>query len=236
LWKIFHKPAFKTASRVWDDILLRLVQSKQAGENDGRRLRSSQYMSRYKTIIHKTVQESMSRNDMQPELQHDKSRIQLFEGLAKAYTADRALIKALPVFAKASVSTELTATFDLYAAQTEEHIAALRKIFKMLGERPVQTTTPMKHLVQQVQMTLDRHSADPVRRELGLIIKTKEIEACQIFLYSSIYNAAQTCGYTEIARIIKTAVCHETERLSVLAKLESSFLSAWPTVRKLTNR
>ena len=150
----------------------------------------------------------------------------LVEGLEEAFWSGQLLLPMLPRLAKAACSPELTSTFDLHAAQTDEHMVRLKKIFRILGTRPQRTSTVMNRFLQEAHAVLEQPERDPVAGDLALIAVAKKMSTYQVALYDSLHSMALSSGFSEIAKLLKTIVGQEDERQLILAKLQKNFQAA----------
>jgi ferritin-like metal-binding protein YciE len=147
--------------------------------------------------------------------------LQFVKVLKEVLQAEKQLIKVIPCFAKASISKELTATFDLHAAQTEEHIATIMKIFDLLGQAAEHTDTQIKELLPNTNMAMD---SDPFTSDISLILAAVKLEKYQISIYNSLVSMAKQQGLFEIEKLLRTILNHEIERQHVLSNLEHLFI------------
>ena len=159
----------------------------------------------------------------QTTLTRDKIGNLLLEKLGEALWAEQALVEMLPSFAKASFSMELTSTFDLYAAQTEEHITRLDKIFAKVGVTPQLRPTELSTLLVPAGKVLDGQEMQSPSRDIALIMAAKRITSYQIAFYEWLENIAQSKESPEIKDLIQNIINQERERLHILLRLETSF-------------
>lgn len=164
-------------------------------------------------------------NYFQNTLTGDKIGSLLLEKLGEALWSEQALVEMLPAFAKASFSMELTSTFDLYAAQTEEHIARLDKIFTKIGLAPQLRATELSTLLVSAGKVIDGLEKQSPERDIALIKAAKRITSYQIAFYEWLGNIAQSNDSQEIKDLIQNIVHQEQERLHILLRLEASFKS-----------
>ena len=69
--------------------------------------------------------------------QQAKQLDELFhEGLKDIYFAEKKILTALPKLAKAARSKDLADAFEKHRAETEEHVARLEEVFKLIKEEP----------------------------------------------------------------------------------------------------
>lgn len=150
----------------------------------------------------------------------------LFEKLGEALWAEQALVEILPSLAKSSFSMELTSTFDLYAAQTEEHIARLDKIFKTIDQMPQKRPTELSTLLAGARKVMEDHENPSPASDVALVIAAKRITSYQIAFYEWLWTMAQNSSFPEIRDLIQNIINQEKERQHILFKLEKSLKSA----------
>ena len=86
--------------------------------------------------------------------------------------AEHALMEMLLSFAKSIFFMELTSTFDLYAAQTED-TARLDRIFKTIGQRPQQRPTELSTLLTQARKVIDDYKQQSPACDVALVVAAK---------------------------------------------------------------
>ena len=91
----------------------------------------------------------------------------------EALRAEHALVEMLLSFAKSIFFMELTSTFDLYAAQTEEHTARLDSIFKIIGQQPPQRPTELSTLLTQARKVIDDYKQQSPACDVALVVAAK---------------------------------------------------------------
>jgi ferritin-like metal-binding protein YciE len=64
------------------------------------------------------------------------------EGLKDIYFAEKKILTALPKLAKAAQSKELVDAFEKHRTETEEHVARLEQVFKLIKQEPHGKTCP----------------------------------------------------------------------------------------------
>jgi ferritin-like metal-binding protein YciE len=147
------------------------------------------------------------------------------EKIREVFFAEQTLQKILPRLAKAASSLELTSTFDLHAAQTEEHVKKLKPIFYMLGERPEpRVWYVVSSLVDEYYYLLINPEEDSSQRELKLIKTTQELEKYLIATYDSLFRMARDMEFSEAAAALHLIMNQEQARLNVLQKMQKHWL------------
>jgi ferritin-like metal-binding protein YciE len=143
----------------------------------------------------------------------------LVEELKDLYSAESQLLKALPKMAKAAESEELQEAFTNHLKQTEGQVKRLEKVMKKLGESPKgKKCKAMEGLVAEAKEVLEE-DAEPVLRDLALIVAAQKVEHYEIAGYGSARTLAEISGESEIAEILQETLDEEGETDKLLTKI-----------------
>jgi ferritin-like metal-binding protein YciE len=141
--------------------------------------------------------------------------------LQDAYNAETQLTKALPKLAKAAVSSDLRAGFELHLKETENQIERLEQVFEQIGAKAnSHTCKAMKGIVAEGEEIMDL-GLDKDARDAGLIAAAQKAEHYEIALYGTLCAFAKQLGHTEAASLLHQTLEEEKrtdEKLSQLAK------------------
>jgi ferritin-like metal-binding protein YciE len=145
----------------------------------------------------------------------------LLQGLKDSLATEHTLITLLPRYAKASVSLELTSTFDLYAAQTEDNISKLRQAFKLLGQNPAQGSTRIYRIINKVLKSSIIVEAGYSVSDPDLVMLAQDMVRYQIDEHSKLQKNALTNGCTQISDLLADKTSQLAERQLSLIKLQA---------------
>ncbi|KAA6436771.1 DUF892 family protein [Dyadobacter flavalbus] len=154
-----------------------------------------------------------------------KKLMEIFlDALKEMHWTEQTHIEMLPKLAKGAASLELTATFDLHTAQSEEHLAKLVTIFHYLDLQPESATCmAMKELMNKAVAIL--HNTDPqtLSRDLSLIMAARNVEVFEAAAYHALSGMAAAIGLYEVSDILLSIYRQENETAQILSRL-----SGWP--------
>jgi ferritin-like metal-binding protein YciE len=139
--------------------------------------------------------------------------------LKDLYSAESQLVKALPKMAKAATSPDLKAGFEAHLKQTNEHVARLERIFKVLGESPKgKHCKGMEGLIEEGKEMIEE---DPGAEELdaGLIAAAQRVEHYEIAGYGCVRTYAKLLGQNEAVTTLQETLNEEKETNSKLTGL-----------------
>jgi ferritin-like metal-binding protein YciE len=143
------------------------------------------------------------------------------EELKDTLDAEKQLLKALPQMARAAVSPELKAAFELHLQQTQEQIARLQKIFKRLQE-PTRgkKCKAMAGLIREGQEFLGEDAVEEII-DVGLITIAQKIEHYEIAAYGCLATYAKILGFMEDKELLGQTLQEEKStdgKLTMLAE------------------
>lgn len=172
--------------------------------------------------------ESINLTVQRPQLTSgDKKKLmEIFvDALKEMHWTEMTHIQMLPQLAKGAASPELTATFDLHTAQSEEHLAKLINIFNYLDLTPEsRTCTEMKELMDKSVAMLYKTEPHTLSRDLSLIMAAQQIEMVEMATYNALSGIAAAVGLYEISDVLLSIYRQENETALILSRL-----SGWAT-------
>jgi ferritin-like metal-binding protein YciE len=125
------------------------------------------------------------------------------------YDAEQRITKALPKMADAATNKELKSAFQKHLRETEQHVARLEKVFKILGKSPQsETCEAMKGLIKEGEEAVNA-AGDPDVRDAALIAAAQRVEHYEIAGYGTVRTLAQQLGQDEVARILQQTLDEE---------------------------
>src|ERR1035438_7607306 len=139
--------------------------------------------------------------------------------LKDLYSAERQLVKALPMMAKASTSEDLRAGFEGHLKQTRDHAARLEKIFNALGESPKgKKCTGMEGLIKEGAGMIDK-DLPPQELDAGLISAAQHVEHYEIAGYRCVSTYAKALGEEQALSLLRQTLEEEKETDKKLTQL-----------------
>ncbi|MFN0219899.1 MAG: ferritin-like domain-containing protein [Hyphomicrobium sp.] len=151
---------------------------------------------------------------------------QLFEHtLEDIYYAENQLVKALPKMAKASDSAALQKAFTGHLKETEEHVARLEQIFKLLGKKPKATPCPAIKGILEEGEDLMSHVKDADTRDAAMIGAAQAVEHYEITRYGTLASWAMLLGKKDVAAILEKTLKEEHAADQKLTKLAEGRLN-----------
>ena len=124
------------------------------------------------------------------------------EELKDVYDAEKQLLKALPLMARAAQSQELKDAFEQHTAETQEQKRRLEGIFKRLNEPAKgKKCKAMSGLIREGQEFLGE-DAVPDIVDVGLITMAQKIEHYEIATYGSLATYAKLLGFEDDKQLL----------------------------------
>ena len=131
------------------------------------------------------------------------------EGLKDIYFAEKKILTALPKLAKAAQSKDLADAFEKHRAETEEHVARLEEVFKLIKQEPHGKTCPaIMGLVEEGQEIAKEYKDSPAL-DAGLLAAAQAVEHYEITRYGTLIAWAEESGKAAIARLLTTTLNEE---------------------------
>jgi ferritin-like metal-binding protein YciE len=133
----------------------------------------------------------------------------LTEELKDLYSAEKQLEKVLPKFSKTANSTELKGAFDNHHKETENQIARLDKIGKMLGIKlNGKKCKAMEGLVAEGKEIIEENAEKDVK-DVALIAAAQKVEHYEIASYGCVVAYATALDYPEISSVLQETLNEE---------------------------
>jgi len=141
------------------------------------------------------------------------------EGLKDIYFAEKKILTALPKLAKAAMSKDLTDVFEKHHAETEQHVARLEQVFKLIKQEPHGKTCPaIMGLVEEGQEIAKEYKDSPAL-DAGLLAAAQAVEHYEIARYGTLRTWAQELGHKDAVTILSKTLDEETKTDTLLTKL-----------------
>jgi Mn-containing catalase len=113
--------------------------------------------------------------------------------------------------AQAAKNPKLKEAFEKHLVQTEEHIARVRKVFELLGEKAEpKPCKAMMGLIEEGQETIEESSEkEPLAADLSLIAAAQRVEHYEIACYGTARALARQLGEFDCARLLSHTLGEE---------------------------
>jgi len=141
--------------------------------------------------------------------------------LKDIYDAEHRLTKALPKLAKTAASEDLSQAFEDHLRETEEHIARLEEIFKIMGETPKRKTCKaMVGLLEEGKELMDEDALEHIK-DLGIIAGAQKVEHYEIATYGCLRTWAGMLDESKAVKLLQKTLDEEfaaDEKLTAIAQ------------------
>lgn len=147
----------------------------------------------------------------------------LIEELQDAYSSETQILEALPAMAEAASSPQLKQAFQTHLQETDGQVKRLERIFQILQADPAgNTCEATQGLIEEAEEIMDQ-GLSPEVLDVALIMAAQKVEHYEIASYGSLRTLAETCGMTDIAKLLDETLGEEKatdEKLTQLAEGE----------------
>jgi len=141
------------------------------------------------------------------------------DSLKDIYWAEKALTKALPKMAKMASSENLINTINDHLSVTQEQVARLEEVFKLIGEKAsAKKCDAMEGLIKEGENIMEETQAGPVR-DAGIIGASQKIEHYEIASYGTLAAYAKTLEEDEALALLEQTLEEEKEADSLLTEV-----------------
>jgi ferritin-like metal-binding protein YciE len=150
----------------------------------------------------------------------EKNLHSLFHDTLKdIYFAEKKILSALPKMAKAAHSEELTAAFEKHEGQTEEHVARLEKVFRLIDQKPQgKTCDAIMGIVEEGQEIIKDYKGSPAL-DAGLVAAAQAVEHYEISRYGTLKAWAEELGLRDAVQLLDATLAEEKETDLALTEL-----------------
>jgi Mn-containing catalase len=135
----------------------------------------------------------------------------LVDQLKDLLHAETQLTGALPKMAEAANHPKLKEAFEKHLVQTESHIARLKRVFEMLGEKAEpKPCRAMMGLVEEGEETIEEgREKEALSADLALIAAAQRIEHYEISAYGTAKCLARQLGAFDGAKLLSHTLGEE---------------------------
>jgi ferritin-like metal-binding protein YciE len=143
------------------------------------------------------------------------------EQLRDIYSAEKQILKALPLMAERASNDELKTAFTQHEEQTRVHTERLEQVFESLGEKAkAEHCQGMEGLLKEGQHMMGM-KGDPDVIDAGLITAAQRVEHYEIAAYGSVRTYAERLGFRDQADLLQRTLDEEGKtdhRLTAIAE------------------
>ncbi|PGH57688.1 hypothetical protein CRT60_06770 [Azospirillum palustre] len=147
----------------------------------------------------------------------------LIEELQDAYSSETQILEALPAMADAASSPQLKQAFQTHLKETDGQVKRLEQIFQILQADPAgNTCEATQGLIEEAEEIMEQ-GLSPEVLDVALIMAAQKVEHYEIASYGSLRTLAETCGMTDVAKLLDETLSEEKatdEKLTQLAEGE----------------
>ena len=143
----------------------------------------------------------------------------LIEQIRDIYDAEKQLVKALPKFAKAADSDDLSDALTDHLEETKQHVVRVEQIFGLMGVAPKgKPCKGMKGLLEEGSEAAEEDDGE--LRDLAIIAGAQRVEHYEIAAYGTVRTIAESLGLDDVAELLQQTEDEEAaadEKLSEIA-------------------
>jgi ferritin-like metal-binding protein YciE len=136
-------------------------------------------------------------------------------------SAEHIIVKMLPELRKEAQHPEAKSAFQEHETETKEQIKRLQQAFKLLGEKPEESTCYATEGLKQEHEALHDEKPTPEMLAMAGLLGAAKTEHYEIASYGALVQMAKDLGETEIADLLQQTLTEEeamAKRVTGLAK------------------
>ena len=128
---------------------------------------------------------------------------ELFHNTLKdIFFAEKKILAALPKMAKAADSEDLAAAFEKHRGETEEHVARLEQVFRLIEEKAQgKTCAAIMGIIEEGQEVMKEYKGSPAL-DAGLLAAAQAVEHYEMSRYGTLRTWAEELGLDEAADLL----------------------------------
>src|SRR5271156_5799289 len=160
----------------------------------------------------------------------DKKTVQdlLDDEIKDLYSAEKQLTKAIPKMAKGSHDAALSAAFKNHLKETEEQVARLEEVGRLLDIKPAgKKCEGMEGVIKEGAEALEEEGDENVL-DLGIIGAGSRVEHYEMAGYLTAISLAERIGENEVVSLLKKSLAEEQGAENKLRKIAANLLSGAP--------
>lgn len=156
----------------------------------------------------------------------DKTLHDLFyDTLKDIYFAERKILSTLPKMAKAAQQPDLKAAFLKHEDETEEQVARLEKVFKIIGEQPrAKTCDAIMGIIDEGKEMMDEYKGTRAL-DAGLLAVAQAVEHYEISRYGTLKTWAEELGFSDAVQLLDATLTEEKNTDKSLTQLAKTVVN-----------
>jgi len=150
----------------------------------------------------------------------------LIEQIQDIYDAEKQLVKALPVLAKAAESADLSAALQNHLQETKGHVSRLEEVFSTIGARAKgKTCKGMKGLIEEGNEAV-KEQEEGALRDLAIIAGAQRVEHYEIAAYGTVRMLAEELDLQDAVTLLEETENEEKKADETLTNVALSLYDA----------
>ena len=144
-------------------------------------------------------------------------------------SAEHIIVKMLPELRKEAQDPDAKSAFQEHEAETKEQIKRLTQVFKLLGEKPEESTCYATEGLKQEHEALHEEEPTPEVLAMGGLLGAAKTEHYEIASYAALVQMAKDLGEKEVAALLQQTLTEEeamSKRVTALAKATGKEMKA----------
>lgn len=148
------------------------------------------------------------------------------DSLKDIYWAEKHLVKDLKKLSKAATSDELRTAFETHAAETEDQVQKLEKVFESVGEKAAaKKCEAMAGLSKEAEELTSSTEEGTEVRDVALISAAQKVEHYEIASYGTLKTLAGILGFTDAQAILVEILEEEKKTDVLLTEIAEGFIN-----------
>jgi ferritin-like metal-binding protein YciE len=139
--------------------------------------------------------------------------------LNDTYSAEKAILKALPEMAQAAQSEELRGAFAVHLKETEEQVKRLERVFQLAGEQAEGVECKAIQAIIEEGQEIREEFEGGEALDAGLIAAAQAVEHYEITRYGTLLAWANQLGLSDAEELLKETLVEEENTDAVLSEL-----------------
>ena len=131
--------------------------------------------------------------------------------LSDTMSAENIVLKMLGELQTETKNADVKAAVKHHESETRQQIKNLDKAFKLLGEKPEETTCHAAEGLKKEHAALKEEKPSPLVLELGNLAGAAKTEHYEIASYTGLIQMAKDLGETEVVELLKENLDQEKE-------------------------
>ena len=142
------------------------------------------------------------------------------------YSAEKQLTKAIPKMAKGSHDAALSAAFKNHLKETEQQVARLEEVGRLLDIKPVgKKCEGMEGVIKEGAESL-KEEGDEAILDLGIIGAGSRVEHYEMAGYLTAISLAERMGAGEVVKLLQKSLGEEQAAEQTLRKIASGLMKS----------